>query len=567
MVASIQADCVLLHAPSVFDFRNRDDLLFAYLSDSDSVNVTSVFEMYPLGFLALKAHLEKHGAKTEIVNLASIMLKFPDIDVERLIAHIQTPLIGIDLHWAIHCHGSIEVARLIKKIHPDTLIMFGGISATYFAEELIGYEGVDFVVQGYDTLEPVRQLVQQIRTGNRQFETIPNLLFKRNGQIVRTGFEHKPERNYNNTPGNFSYYGKTQINLRSSPMIMTLPNSGCAMNCGWCGGSRYAFRRIMGTQKPLIQRDIDVVIEELQSLGDAAQMTGIYALQCYSETKARLHKYFDAVRDLNYRMVSIEQFHLTPDDTLKKLGECRQPWIMLSPESHDMEISKLAGRGTYTMEEMEAWIPRALDHGVGVVIWFFIGMPKQSQRSVLDMAEYCIKLVERFGGKKVIPALCPMVPFLDPGSQFFEEPEAHGYRVFYRGLEEHRKATVMPVWSRRLNYETTAMTRQQIQDVTYDALERLIVAKGQLGVLPDTKRIVDQIHETKRLLAVIEGHVEAGDPLPHDLRKVILAYNAKILSYSSDQLVPAERPLFGRWFDDYTVPQELIDACRERPVS
>jgi clorobiocin biosynthesis protein CloN6 len=32
------------------DFRERDDMLFAYLSDSDSVNVTSIYEMYPIGF-------------------------------------------------------------------------------------------------------------------------------------------------------------------------------------------------------------------------------------------------------------------------------------------------------------------------------------------------------------------------------------------------------------------------------------------------------------------------------------------------------------------------------------
>jgi clorobiocin biosynthesis protein CloN6 len=564
MVAPIKADCVLLHAPSVFDFRNRDDLLFAYLSDSDSVNVTSIFEMYPLGFLALKAHLEKHGAKAEIINLASIMLKHPDINVERLIENIHTPLIGIDLHWAIHCHGSVEVARLIKKIHPETLVMFGGISSTYFADELIRYDAVDFVVQGYDTLEPVRLLVDQIRTGQRRYGPIPNLVYKTpDGEVVKSGFSHKPLKNYNNTPGSFEFYKDTKYNLMSSPLIMTLPNSGCAMNCGWCGGSRYAFKRIMGTEKPLVQREMDVVIDELASMGEGAKMTGIYALQCYSETKPRLHRYLEAVRDLEYRMVSIEQFHLTPDDTLKKLSECRQAWVMLSPESHDMAISKAAGRGTYSMEEMEAWIPRALDHGVGVVIWFFIGMPMQTQKSVMETADYAIKLLEKFGGKKVIPALCPMVPFLDPGCQFFEEPEAHGYRVFYRGLEEHRQASVQPVWSRRLNYETTAMTRRQIQEVTYDALERLIVAKGQLGVLAaDTKEIVDRIDETKRLLAEIEGRMDAGDPLPQDLRSVILKYNAKILSYSSDQLVPSERPLFGRWFDDYTVPQDLIDACR-----
>jgi clorobiocin biosynthesis protein CloN6 len=44
-----------------------------------------------------------------------------------------------------------------------------------------------------------------------------------------------------------------------------------------------------------------------------------------------------------------------------------------------------------------------------------------------------------------------MVPFLDPGCRFFEEPEQNGYRIFHRTLEEHRQAMVEPLWHRRLN--------------------------------------------------------------------------------------------------------------------
>ncbi len=34
----LRADLFLPHAPSVYDFRERDDMLFAYLSDSNRVN-------------------------------------------------------------------------------------------------------------------------------------------------------------------------------------------------------------------------------------------------------------------------------------------------------------------------------------------------------------------------------------------------------------------------------------------------------------------------------------------------------------------------------------------------
>src|SRR3989337_593019 len=88
---TLSADLFLLHAPSVYDFRERNDILFAYLSDSDSVNVTSIYEMYPIGFFSIKQRLREHGFNTEIVNLASLMLMHPQINMDRLLARLETP--------------------------------------------------------------------------------------------------------------------------------------------------------------------------------------------------------------------------------------------------------------------------------------------------------------------------------------------------------------------------------------------------------------------------------------------------------------------------------------------
>ena len=385
----LEADLFLLHAPSVYDFRERDDMLFAYLSDSDSVNVTSVYEMYPIGWFSIKQRLADHGLDAKIVNVASLMLMHPDLDVRRLLARLEAPIFGFDLHWMTQCHGAIELAAVLKEEHPDALTVFGGISATYYASQLIEYPSVDLVVQGYDTLEPVTELVSRVRQGSRDFRSIPNLLYKAGGEVQVTGFTHKPATNYNDARNDWSYYQETPVSPTASKLIMTLPNTGCAHDCGWCGGSRFAYRNIMDVRKTLIQKDNDLIVEELRTMGEAAKRTSIYALQCYSENKVRMHRYLDAVKEVGYKSVSFEQFNLTPPDTLKKMGESTAAYIMLSPESHDPKISAAAGRGTYTMEQMEDWIPRALDAGVkGVMIWFFIGMPYQDRQSVMDTVAY-----------------------------------------------------------------------------------------------------------------------------------------------------------------------------------
>jgi clorobiocin/coumermycin A biosynthesis protein CloN6/CouN6 len=564
ITSRLEADLFLLHAPSVYDFRERDDMLFAYLSDSDSVNVTSIYEMYPIGWFSIKQRLADHGFDTKIVNVASLMLQYPELDVRRLLRGLEAPIFGFDLHWMTQCNGAIELAAVLKQEHPDALTIFGGISATYYAKQLITYPSVDVVVQGYDTLDPVTELVDKVvRGGSRDFGSIPNLLYKVDGDVQSSGFTHKPAANYNNARNDWSYYRDAPSpSPLTSKLIMTLPNTGCAHDCGWCGGSKFAYRNIMEVRKTLIQKDHDLVVEELRTMGEAAKRTSIYALQCYSEGKGRMHAYLDAVKEVGYNSVSFEQFNLTPPDTLKKMGESTDAYIMLSPESHDARISAAAGRGTYTMEQMEEWIPRALDAGVkGVMVWFFIGMPYQDRQSVMDTVAYSERLIRKFGGWKALPLICPMVPFLDPGCRFFEEPEQHGYRIFHRTLEEHRQAMVEPLWHRRLNYETRWLDRRQLQDVSYEAIARLVEIKGEYGVLPSEfcQAILKTIDETQQLLGEMEKALLLDGKLPVDLRDQIRSYNRKILAYSSDQIIPMRRPFGGRWFDDATVPRQMIE--------
>lgn len=567
---SLSGDLILLHAPSVFDFRDRDDMLFSYLSDSDSVNITSIYEMYPLGFFSMKKRLEDHGHSVPIVNVASLMLLHPTLDVTRLVSRMRAPVYGFDLHWMPQCHGAIELAELVKRLHPEALTVFGGISATYFAQELIEYPAVDLVLQGYDTLDPLTSLMDLVRDGKRDFQTIPNLLYKDGQGVQDNTFSHKPKSSYNDEAVDWRFFRDAPAQAGMSKNIMTLPNTGCAMDCPWCGGSRYTYRKTMGVKKTLITKQNDLILSELRSMGAAARDASIYALQCYSETDARMHEYLDTVKEMQFKSVSFEQFRLPSQSMLEKMADASRTYIMLSPESHDLEISRLAGRGNFTMDQMEEWLVRALDAGIaGVMVWFFIGMPKQTPQSVAETVDYAARLMDKFPGGRVVPLLCPMVPFLDPGSRFFENPQGHGYRIFHKSLADHRAAMVEPLWQDRLNYETEWMTRKQIQQVAYREVGRLVRYKADQGLIPSrTATQVNQlIDETTGVMDEMERALALDGALPPDLRRTIRDYNNRIFAYSSDQIIPTKRPFGNRWFDDFTVTAELVAYCTPHDAS
>ena len=113
-------------------------------------------------------------------------------------------MFGVDLHWLPHAHGSVEIAKIVKRHHPDTPVIFGGLSSTYFHEELAGYDCVDFVMRGDSTEEPIRQLLEVLK-GDGDLSEVPNLTWKdatrrRDGQPAVVGPGRHGRRSRSTTP-------------------------------------------------------------------------------------------------------------------------------------------------------------------------------------------------------------------------------------------------------------------------------------------------------------------------------------------------------------------------------
>ena len=558
---ALQADLLLAHAPAHFEFRDREDVYFPYLSTSGDVPITPLYEYFPVGFKTLQRWLGDRGHRIEILNLSTLLLRYPKLRISSVFEALDVRLLGIDLHWMVHVQGSLEVARLFKIAHPDVPVIFGGISSTYYAEELIRYPFVDMVMRGYDTHEPMHVLLEALKVG-RPPRSVPNLLWKTpQGEIVDNDFSFKPDTfgcgiDWSSIP--------SEMPSRTLPIleVLSTQNAGCAYNCGWCGGSREAFRRVFQRKRAMARKPLAEVGYEFERMAGIPNQDRyhFYAVGSYNETKEGLDFFLDRVEESSFKSISYEQYHLTPDPILKKMAAAnRRTSITLSPESSNLRISKLSGRGVYTMEEMEEWIERALDYGIFQVdVWFFIGMPEQDERAVMEDVAYCKRLLDRFSGRRVMPYLCPMIPFLDPASTFFEEPEAHGYRIFYRSAEEHRRGMQRASIIHRINYETRWLSRSDLVHVGYRAVRRLTELKAERGILPKgiAHSVLRKIDDALQFIDVVHAVDEIADPREREremgaLGPEIRRRNEEIFfSGVANQAFPINREIGGRWFDE-----------------
>ena len=488
------ADLILLHPPTYYDFRKRPGI---YGPISDVVPSTPVFEMYPIGFASLSEYLERHGLKVRIINVALKMLKDGGFDVERLIRKNRPLAFGLDLHWMAHVHGALALAEMIKRFHPDIPVILGGLSATYYHEEILrNYPFVDFVMRGDSTEKPLLQLLRTLKAKG-EFKDIPNLTYRDGTNGIRANpITYVPE-DLNDITIDYRHIMKKVVRYMdpvgyqpfidwySYPVTAVFTCRGCIYHCKTCGGSSRTFRTMANRTKPayrdpvLLAQDIFNISEHLNApimiIGDIFQPGEEYGFNFLRKMKTR--------RIDNH--IAFEFFVPPSRDQLERIAESVKYFnIEISPESHDEEVRKAFGR-PYANPAMEKMIADAIELGCKRIdLFFMIGLPKQTYESVMETVDYCRLLLERFQPyDKLFPFISPLAPFLDPGSTVFEEPEKFGYRLLYRTVEEHRQALTTPSWKYILNYETEWMDRNEIVASTYESGKRLNRLKAEFGLI------------------------------------------------------------------------------------
>ncbi len=505
-----QVDLLLLHPPSVYDFRQK---AIMYGPISDLIPSSPVFEMYPLGFITIANYLESRGLKVRIVNLALRMMNDVNFDVPKFLTKIKPKAIGIDLHWLPHAHGAIEIAKLAKEIHPDVPIIFGGLSATYFHEELIQYPQVDFVMRGDSTEPPLYSLLKSLNSGE-SLDKVANLTWKQRGQVCVNPLTFVPSTSdyvdilpeqimkmvlrYRDLQSILPFNGWWQ-----NPITAVFTVKGCAHECSTCGGSSQANKLLNIRHRPTFRSPQNLAknIVDISRfskgpiflVGDLCQVEEEHAYETLKQLKSAKIK----------NEIVFEVFDMPSLDYLRAIDDAIPNWSLeLSPESHDEKIRRLQDEKVfYSNTAMEAVITEALAlrcHRVDV--FFMIGLPKQSRESVMSTIHYCEHLFQA-SDSRLSCFISPMGPFVDPGSRCFEDPDRFGYKLFAHTLEEHRQLLVQESWGLILNYETKWMSREDLVDVTYDAGEALNTLKLEYGRIDATrgKAVAKRISRAREL--------------------------------------------------------------------
>jgi B12-binding domain/radical SAM domain protein len=505
-----------------------------------------LFIMIPLGVLSIAQHLAKNGLQVKIVNLAERTLDSPSFEVEPFVKSLRARVFAIDLHWAVHSNGAIKTAEICKQLHPNSFVVLGGLTASYFSQEIIeSSRFVDGVIRG-EAEEPMVTLVDRLIKG-RPLDEVPGLTYRDSNGGVRVSQQPQARMEideYDYTNLSLIEPRNRLLNLASGARRVRVWNlpvcRGCTLNCATCGGSEYAYQKILMRETPSF-RSARRMVEDFQRL-DEQDINMIFMFQdCrigrkpyYKNLLKSLHK----EKWSNIEHVTLELFNPADDEFIRYLSSNKPAeaiGLTFSPESGSDEVRSVHGR-SYRNETILETSDKCAANSVPIDFHFMIALGQESPESLKEMWILWDRIMKRkrrtfftsvdFG---------PMV-ILDPGSIAYENPAKFGYKMLYTTFNQIQQRVASPSWVDWINYETRYLTKDQLVESIFKATEIWIQLFETYEIFDEARAYSERmkLRLEKEITREVEDVLKNPDEKARSqrLKELEQIYQDPLLSYS-----------------------------------
>jgi B12-binding domain/radical SAM domain protein len=508
----IYYDVVLIHPPAIYDFRKR--VIFSGPIGYTVSDSTAQFIIPSIGILSIADYLDRNRYKVIVDNIGERMITDIAFDTEEHIKNLSARVYAVELHWCVHSQGSIEIAKLCKKLHPDAMVVMGGLTSTVFAEEIIEkYEFVDAVIRG-EAEKPFLSLMKTLEH-SKNLDEVPNLTYRdRMGDIKMNPLM---ESCTDLDEFEFTRFDllepKRAVYPVSTPPHWSIPVCrGCIHSCVNCGGSSYSYRKYLGRKKPAF-RSPEKIVEDIQKL-NAQNINIVFLFQDPrmggSEYCNRLIK---TLRDSTLRLTNftMELFGPASEEYIKKLASIGVPiTLTMSPESGSDSVRAAHGRN-YINEDILKTVEYCKNYDITLSISTMIALANDIPKTVAETWKFwdqiCKVNLNHKKGKPVFYAYGPMI-LLDPGSIGFDFAPDKGYRLLFDCLEDYINGLSNPAWTQWISYETKYLNKESVTELIIDSLEYSINLRRRYGFfnVVETEGLLAYYVETSRKLIYADNY-------------------------------------------------------------
>lgn len=409
----------------------------------------------PSGVFALADFLKKNGVRAGILHLGVEWILRGRFDPIEYIEKHRPRAVAFSLHWHHQSYDVISVAGKIRERFPDIVIILGGLTASYFAGEILRkYPFIDYIISG-DSEIPLLNLMNHILKGESSISKIPNLYHREENKVM------PPVSRYITSPDLFNsleyhnydllidgdfyrlHMGIPAIWVKDrdfdfhrreldpiTNVYFPVTGKGCPHTCTWCGKER---------RHSSLRRDPSVVASAIKKAEEKGFGSLYFAYDTYPDSDDYHIEIFERLRKLNVNMFAYFENWALPSERF--IRDFRRKFhdgvIALSPDAGAEDVRKLNKGLFYSNERFFETMDLLKKYDVETDIFLSFGMPGENEdkfRETLRFIEKCRKNYDNVG------EICLFGLELEPGSPWFEKPEKYGIITGRKNFADFYKA-------------------------------------------------------------------------------------------------------------------------------
>ncbi|MCW4015249.1 MAG: B12-binding domain-containing radical SAM protein [Candidatus Bathyarchaeota archaeon] len=362
----------------------------------------------PLGLAMIAAVLEKKGYAVKILDLPA--LKLSKNSVSSFISVENPDLVGISA-MTPNLTSAINLARQIKEVKPEVVIVLGGPHATLFpGETLQNVPEVDIVVQG-EGEETIVELVKTFERGESVNPQILGIAYRK-----KKGIQINPKRPF---ISNIDYLPFPSFNLlpmnkyilhpphgKRTPAIPIMTSRGCPYRCIYCSKSVFG-RKYRANSPEYIVNEIEYLIEKF----NAKEIT--FYDDVFTLDAKRIHKICDGLdaKGIDIPWTCETRVNLVTRELVERMKKSGCYLIAYGVESGNQTILNNLKKDIMIKQITQAF-KMTHETGIQTVAYFMIGSPGETHETIKETIALAKKINPDFAQFSV------STPF--PGTELFD---------------------------------------------------------------------------------------------------------------------------------------------------
>lgn len=394
-----------------------------------------------IGLLYIAGELHRHNYEIEYVDCSVIDLdirkkKNRPITMEDIEENLKKipidmlQIVGIS-HMTVNFGWARKIASLIKKINPQSVVILGGVHASFeFDAILENNPSVDFVSIG----EGEKTIVELADT---YYESCKDKLRKENFDGVK-GIAYRNDENkvIVTHPRGFiedldsiayPYYEIYPKEVRNKIMIRVITSRGCSNNCSFCVPSR-VFNKLRF-------RRVECVVDEIEhyykTYGWRLFMIGdLNFLSVYEYAQQFCNEIIR--RKLDIHWICQSRVDLINEEITVLMRKAGCIMICLGIESADQDILDNSNKMSTTDRCIKA-CRQVKQAGIRLFTYWVFGLPGETH----DSAHATIKLLRYFVDEKLVDMTHCTVCVPYPGTDLYKHPDKYKIHILHEKYEEY----------------------------------------------------------------------------------------------------------------------------------